>query len=75
MDQSSHIGNVRQEGRENLLCHGKGVRTDTFFPIKGRKRLGKVQPAVTGQSIEHRLGAVNLGCKGAGGMILHNFLL
>jgi hypothetical protein len=68
-----HMGDVRQQSGENGGGHFPGRAGQNFLPVKGGNRLGHIQSAVGGKTLQHgfRAGGGEVGISGR--VIEHNF--
>ena len=69
--ESIHIGNIRQQGRENGGRHLLGGKSQAVLPIKCRNGPRHIQSAVRCQTGQYSLGAVDSRGLPPGGNIIH----
>ena len=74
-NQSTHIGNFRQQGGENVCGHFLAGAVQTGLPVKFGERFGHIQTAVGCQTLQDGLGTVDEVSGVSGGMIQHGKLL
>ena len=75
--QLFHVGNVRQEGGEDLGCHTQHILFQAGGCIEGRQLFGHIKATVGGQTGDHGLGTVHSLGSTAGRVVSHrsNFSL
>ena len=74
-NQLGHIGDVRQQRREDGAGDFLAASREQLLPVQRRNLLGHIQPAVRGKSLQHRLGTVNKILVVSCGVIAHSVLL
>ena len=75
-DDVLHVGEVRQQRRENFCGHGQGIQPQRALPVKVQLgRVADVQAAVGGDALQHRPGRGGGEAEVACAMVQHRKVL
>ena len=75
-DDVLHVGEVRQQRRENFCSHGQGIQPQRPLPVEVQLgRVADVQAAVGGDALQHRPGRGGGEAEVACAMVQHRKVL